>query len=244
MSWVYSPGPEVDYSHRDCLAGEQSAPSRSIRTVSACSPSANGTATSSPSLSGMTFELSTASPGEVASTWCPEASPAKTLAALDPDVDWTAAARHFGLRCSESLTKCGLRMCSPRTPRCFALEDSTVSSKDWPAWGMSAHGACLELATSVRRTVVDDFGSVGNWPTPRRAMGQGGTWLIAMTGPSSVNREGKAIRATWVRETARHGRFPRPSRVEWLMGWPIGWTALAPLATDRFRQWLHSHGAL
>ncbi len=33
-----------------------------------------------------------------------------------------------------------------------------------------------------------------------------------------------------------------PNWVEWLMGWPIGWTALKPLATDRFRQWRDSHG--
>lgn len=33
-----------------------------------------------------------------------------------------------------------------------------------------------------------------------------------------------------------------PTWVEWLMGWPLGWTDLKPLATDRFRQWQHSHG--
>jgi hypothetical protein len=33
-----------------------------------------------------------------------------------------------------------------------------------------------------------------------------------------------------------------PAWVEWLMGWPIGWTDLKPLGTDKFRQWLHSHG--
>jgi hypothetical protein len=33
-----------------------------------------------------------------------------------------------------------------------------------------------------------------------------------------------------------------PMWVEWLMGWPIGWTDLQPLATDRFRQWCASHG--
>ena len=32
-----------------------------------------------------------------------------------------------------------------------------------------------------------------------------------------------------------------PEWVEWLMGWPIGWTALEPLGTDRFRWWLRSH---
>ena len=33
-----------------------------------------------------------------------------------------------------------------------------------------------------------------------------------------------------------------PALREWMMGWPIGWTALEPLGTDRFREWLHSHG--
>ena len=33
-----------------------------------------------------------------------------------------------------------------------------------------------------------------------------------------------------------------PEWVEWLMGWPIGWTALEPLATDRYRRWLRLHG--
>lgn len=35
-----------------------------------------------------------------------------------------------------------------------------------------------------------------------------------------------------------------PTFREWLMGWPIGWTEKKPLATGRFREWLHSHGKL
>jgi hypothetical protein len=38
------------------------------------------------------------------------------------------------------------------------------------------------------------------------------------------------------------GGLLNPTWVEWLMGWPIGWTALPPLATDRFRAWLRQHG--
>lgn len=34
-----------------------------------------------------------------------------------------------------------------------------------------------------------------------------------------------------------------PTWVEWLMGWPLGWTDLKPLATDRFRSWLRQHSA-
>ena len=33
-----------------------------------------------------------------------------------------------------------------------------------------------------------------------------------------------------------------PTWVEWLMGWPLGWTDLKPLATDRYRSWQRSHG--
>ena len=35
-----------------------------------------------------------------------------------------------------------------------------------------------------------------------------------------------------------------PPWVEWLMGWPIGWTDLKPLETARFQQWPHSHSKL
>lgn len=35
---------------------------------------------------------------------------------------------------------------------------------------------------------------------------------------------------------SRGGRA-NPEFVEWLMGWPMGWTALEPLATDRFHTW-------
>jgi hypothetical protein len=33
-----------------------------------------------------------------------------------------------------------------------------------------------------------------------------------------------------------------PMWVEWLMGWPLGWTDLKPLEMDKFRAWLRSHG--
>ena len=32
-----------------------------------------------------------------------------------------------------------------------------------------------------------------------------------------------------------------PTWVEWLMGWPLGWTDLKHLATARFRSWLQQH---
>jgi hypothetical protein len=40
------------------------------------------------------------------------------------------------------------------------------------------------------------------------------------------------------------GGLLNPTWVEWLMGWPIGWTALRPLETARFQEWLQQHGKL
>ncbi|MNP65584.1 hypothetical protein D3C76_1611870 [compost metagenome] len=34
-----------------------------------------------------------------------------------------------------------------------------------------------------------------------------------------------------------------PEWVEWLMGWPIGWTDLRPLAMDRFHLWQQQHSS-
>jgi hypothetical protein len=33
-----------------------------------------------------------------------------------------------------------------------------------------------------------------------------------------------------------------PTWVEWLMGWPLGWTDLKPLGTDKYQAWQRSHG--
>jgi hypothetical protein len=35
-----------------------------------------------------------------------------------------------------------------------------------------------------------------------------------------------------------------PEYIEWLMGWPIGMTALEPLEMDKFQKWLELHGKL
>jgi len=33
-----------------------------------------------------------------------------------------------------------------------------------------------------------------------------------------------------------------PEWLEWFMGWPMGWTGLEPLGTDKFQSWLQQHG--
>jgi hypothetical protein len=59
-------------------------------------------------------------------------------------------------------------------------------------------------------------------------------------------RSGKVSEATMQRNSRplseKIGGKLNPQWVEWLMGWPIGWTDCEPLATDKFQQWRLSHG--
>ena len=41
---------------------------------------------------------------------------------------------------------------------------------------------------------------------------------------------------------SRVGGKLNPMWVEWLMGWPLGWTDLKPLETARFQSGLQQHG--
>ena len=61
-------------------------------------------------------------------------------------------------------------------------------------------------------------------------------------------RKGKHVQALneevcWGPNGQQDGGSLNPDWVEWLIGWPIGWTDLKPLETDKFQQWLRSHGA-
>jgi hypothetical protein len=61
-------------------------------------------------------------------------------------------------------------------------------------------------------------------------------------------KQGSLLGTAGVAETSENMRAPvtvkwmNPDWTEWLMGWPINWTALKPLETDKFQQWLSSHG--
>lgn len=101
-----------------------------------------------------------------------------------------------------------------------------------------------------------------HWPTPTATLGTKGGRVTPMK-----SREGGTLieavsqRSTWATPTV-HGNYNRvgasaksgdglatqaggslnPTWVEWLMGWPLGWTDLKPLATDRCRNAQRRHG--
>lgn len=93
-----------------------------------------------------------------------------------------------------------------------------------------------ELATSAPRTTGTASGS---WPTPTAAMGAHG-WSVAKK--RDPRRQSEAIHRTVMAEVRAHGHYPSARIIEWLMGWPQDWTAVEPLETARFLEWLRSHG--
>ena len=83
------------------------------------------------------------------------------------------------------------------------------------------------LATWVRQRL----------PTPR-------SHDAKVMGPSELDRNSMCLAAMvkWPKDSQQPGGPLNPPWVEWLMGWPIGWTALQALETGRFQQWQRLHG--
>jgi len=111
--------------------------------------------------------------------------------------------------------------------------------------GPSTHG---QISGQFRTQLAAAF---AKWPTPTvcgnynrkgasPTSGDGlATAVLKCATPTARDwRSGKASQATMERNSRplseQIGGSLNPPWVEWLMGWPLGWTDLKPLATDRF----------
>ena len=95
------------------------------------------------------------------------------------------------------------------------------------------------------------------WPTPTASDSDGGAGhsqncqgginlrtavrLMAHDGKDCGSSPSQAGRNSPTLPVAAGGKL-NPTWVEWLMGWPLGWTDLQPLETAKFQQWRASHG--
>jgi hypothetical protein len=117
-----------------------------------------------------------------------------------------------------------------RTLPCSSPEALPWSSVTLPKWGMTRSGVVYQQLNVERRTVATGSGS---WPTPVASMAKGSSprSLIRKSGRDrSRDRLDHAVMAL-------HGGPLNPEWIEWLMGWPIGWTDLRPLGMGRFQRW-------
>ena len=230
------------------------------------------TAASRRSRSGMTCEPLTDARGEAVWMWCLEASLAKTSRSPAPARGCQATGAPSGSRWPASFAKWDHATSSWRTPQCSIDGGSTVFSGIWPRWGSMRSGACTarskpELLTSdsgrglwprIPTPTAGDSKSSGsrNTPQSRAHGGMSLTDFVRQDGgrgriptPAATDWKGSA------KEGQRRGQLTDPAMgvvpaggrlsptwVEWLMGWPLGWTDCDASATDRFREWCASHG--
>jgi hypothetical protein len=80
------------------------------------------------------------------------------------------------------------------------------------------------------------------WPTPLASDHRARRASVNWEGNSDLPSVVTAQEELAGNMQPKSGGQLNPTWVEWLMGWPLGWTDCAASATDRFRQWCDSHG--
>ena len=169
---------------------------------------------------------------------CAGASLAKTLVPQGKALALMASEAAYGERWHASFAKYDPATHLWKTPQCSLLGDYIEFSETWPKWGMMQNGVCSERVTPELTTSAIASGS---WPTPCTRDYKGANGPDGLTRndgksrmdqlPNQVAYGGKSTQAT----KTKVNMTLNPSWVEWLMGWPIGWTDLKPLETDKLR---------
>jgi DNA (cytosine-5)-methyltransferase 1 len=87
---------------------------------------------------------------------------------------------------------------------------------------------------NLREQVV--YGKIPIWPTPTSS-------------EHKYRLQGESQASKCLEAQARRGELEEgsggtlnPNWVEWLMGWPPGWSDLKPLEMDKFQKWQEQHG--
>ena len=136
----------------------------------------------------------------------------------------------FGLSSSESFALLGPDGCWLKTygDYCQVMIDGSSEpfSETWPTAGTMRNGQLYRRAPWVRHTHAKECSL---WPTPQKNMGMGG----------GSAREAERVLRGEKRPSGNHiqrrlpdfvrlrdGGPPNPAWVEWLMGFPPGWTDL------------------
>ena len=234
MSWHFSQALVVEYSADTCSAGAPSVPLSGTPTPQVYLSPDRMKAFSRLSRFGMTFAPLTDDRGKAVLTSFLADFPVRTSPRLEKAQESKESGQECGSRWPESFAKWDHATSSWKTPLSLLAEDSTEFSGIWPRWGMMRAGECS--VQSMPAHLTRGTGS-GLWLTPQANEDAAGTPAGNM---QKMLGNDPRIRGTTPEEWGR-GTL-NPTWVEWLMGWPLEWTALKPLETARFQQWRHLHG--
>jgi hypothetical protein len=260
MSWLFSQALVEEYLAGNFSDGEQSVPLSGNPIQQAyCAPD-KMTDFSRLSRFGMTYKPLTETRGEELLTLFRAGFRAKTLA---------QPAKAMGLM--ENDQACGdtwrgwLAKYNPdtslwKTPQCSLLGEEQESLEILPRWGMTVNGLLWELPTlePITKGTESGFlptpnardwkdtdksgnrkspglGVVAHWPTPRTKGMCGGSGSWDLLKKNTTIEEARLM-------GAGNGGKLNPTWVEWIMGWPLGWTDLKPLVTDKSHCVQQQHG--
>lgn len=190
---------------------------------------------------GLTCAVLTADAGEALLTSFLGAFRAKTYPAPGP----VRASKDRAPVSGKTWLESSVRYCRAtftwKTHQCLWVEDLHWSSVNLQ-WGTTRSGVLSLRRTSERPISGTASGySPGDrtriWPTPVASMAKGSSpW--ALTRRSGADRSNDRLDHAVM---AMHGGHLNPTWVEWLMGWPSGWTDLKPLEMARFQERQQQH---
>jgi hypothetical protein len=187
------------------------------------------------SLSGTTFVHSMANLGQEKSMSSQEVSHVKTCLQQEKAQDLMESDQDSGEKWQGSFAKYNPDTHSLRTPQCLLFEDSTEFCAILPKWGLMLDGELWEQQTLVQSTREIESGlsptppPPDNWPTPTTPSGGG-------------NCGGSGAYKNAIKNGTHIPHSINPNLYEWLMGWPIGWTDLKPLAMGKWPFVPQQHG--
>jgi hypothetical protein len=234
VSWLFSRALVAAYSEESCLDGAPCALSSATPTPPASWFPDKTTEPLTLSRSGMTCAHLTADHGEALLTSFRAAFLAKTSAQQEKAQASTESEAGSGPRWLESSVRFDRGSSSWRTHRTLFDEVLPESSVTLPLSGMMRGGVVYQPWNLERLTEEIDSGSLLPTPTATQygttnngKRSDGTTFATAGT-PSLSTLAGGPLNPNWV---------------EWLMGWPIGWTDCDALETDKCQQWLQEHGS-
>ena len=259
MSWLFSQALVEEYLGDTSLDGEQSVQLNGGPTQQAYCASDKMKEFSRLSRFGMTFKPLTEDRGEELLTLYLEGFHAKTSALLEKGRESMESDQECGEKWRGSFTKYDPDSSLWKTHQCSLLGDLDEFSETWPQWGLMRDGECWEQRTLEQTIRGTGFGL---WPTPTASTN--GPSKIGSTNPRGVH-SGNALatavswRTPTVNDSKSNGSASQQNRqspnlnaqvggplnpmwVEWLMGWPLGWTDLKPLVMDKSHYAPPQHG--
>ena len=235
MSWLYSQALVEEFLAGNFSDGEQSVQSNGNRTQQAyCAPD-KMTAFSRLSQSGMTYKPLTVNLGQALLMSYQEAFLAKTSHQRGGGEALMANAAVCGEKWHGWLAKYDPATSSWKTAQCSLIEDSGECLEIYPTSGLMRDGLLWEQTRSERNTTETEFGLL---PTPTARDFNGHT--ITKKRPKGFN---KVLPNVFKLNFQLHGQcYPHPTFSEGLMLWPVGWTDLKPLVTDKSHSAQPQHG--